>query len=478
MNKVIYRPSGKAREYSQWACNFYNGCANDCTYCYCKKGFLSRLWSTSPTLKKGLRDNAHAMEVFRKELDKNIEQLRNSYLFFSFTTDPLLPSTRELTIEATLYALSQGVQVSILTKCEEMGPLIESIPETQRRNVAIGFTLTGCDEQESNAATNKERMQAMRLMYILGFRTYASIEPIIDPVASMAAMTKVSDFCELFKVGVLSGTKNYTSSDIREMVGKMAMMRDCKFYLKDSLVSFATLEREKMDGGVFVSADFNLFKYRTPIEGISKNINLLIYYNVLFVNDVACSMAWEIVGTMRKESNAPIFRHMIKKKVNELEKYRTSYEKHIKKNFINDSYFFADAVDNLKDYIMEDVKELSNSFFKLLDGEIAHPELFVKMEVARTFAGLACLLFDKRQKELCSLNFHKLKDYYRLSELVTLVNSLYRVMLDRFKITGTIELSTPENEKMVAEIFSKLTDLEKLPEFILESELNNLTEIE
>lgn len=478
MNKVIYRPSGKAREYSQWACNFYNGCANDCTYCYCKKGFLSRLWSTSPTLKKGLRDNAHAMEVFRKELDKNIEQLRNSYLFFSFTTDPLLPSTRELTIEATLYALSQGVQVSILTKCEEMGPLIESIPETQRRNVAIGFTLTGCDEQEPNAATNKERMQAMRLMYILGFRTYASIEPIIDPAASMAAMTKVSDFCELFKVGVLSGTKNYTSSDIHEMVNKMAQMIDCKFYLKNSLMTFAELEREKMKGNMFVKEDFNLLKYRTPLEGISKHIDLLIYDNVLFVNDIACAMVWEVVGTMRKDSNAAIYRHMVKKKVKELEKCRTSYEEHIKNNFIGNSYFLGDAVENMLNYIEEDVKELSLYLFNILDGKIAHPDLFVKMEIARIFVGFSNKLFDKRKEEMKALNIKTMKDYYKLTNLMTFLESLYNVMLNQFKPTETIELNTDKNTELMNRIFYKLKDLEKLPEFIHESELNNLTEIE
>lgn len=42
--KAIYNPSGKAGEYSYWACNFYVGCSNMCEYCYCKKGFSAMLW--------------------------------------------------------------------------------------------------------------------------------------------------------------------------------------------------------------------------------------------------------------------------------------------------------------------------------------------------------------------------------------------------------------------------------------------------
>lgn len=40
-HKAIYQPKGAAREYSAWACNLYNGCSNQCDYCYCKRGVLS-----------------------------------------------------------------------------------------------------------------------------------------------------------------------------------------------------------------------------------------------------------------------------------------------------------------------------------------------------------------------------------------------------------------------------------------------------
>ena len=69
--KAISNPSGKAGEYSYWACNFYVGCSNDCSYCYCKKGVLGSVMGANvATLKKCFKDEEHALQVFEKELTK------------------------------------------------------------------------------------------------------------------------------------------------------------------------------------------------------------------------------------------------------------------------------------------------------------------------------------------------------------------------------------------------------------------------
>ena len=31
---VVYKPRGRAREYSELACNLYRGCTHGCRYCY------------------------------------------------------------------------------------------------------------------------------------------------------------------------------------------------------------------------------------------------------------------------------------------------------------------------------------------------------------------------------------------------------------------------------------------------------------
>ena len=35
-NRIIYEPSGPAREYSSLACNIYKGCQHGCVYCFGK----------------------------------------------------------------------------------------------------------------------------------------------------------------------------------------------------------------------------------------------------------------------------------------------------------------------------------------------------------------------------------------------------------------------------------------------------------
>lgn len=109
--KAIYQPRGKAREYSPWACNFFNGCSNDCDYCYCKRGVMSHVWDNTQYLKKCFRDEEHATDVFLAELEKNIDELKHTGLFFSFTTDPMLPETLDFHMNAICIAIGHNVPV-------------------------------------------------------------------------------------------------------------------------------------------------------------------------------------------------------------------------------------------------------------------------------------------------------------------------------------------------------------------------------
>lgn len=473
--KIIYNPSGKAREYSEWAANFYNGCSNNCDYCYCKKGFLSRLWSTSPTLKAGLKSEAHALELFKHELDRNVGELRKSYLFFSFTTDPLLSSTRDLTIEATLYALSQGVKVSILTKCADMTPLVERVPEQQRRNVAVGFTLTGCDHMEPAASANKERMRAMRQMYILGFHVYASIEPVIDPKASVTAITLTSDFCELYKVGLLSGKKNYTRQDIEEMYKFLHTFKDCKFYLKQSFLSFIGLKRDDIRSNMFADADFDLYQRPTIKETLLKNPLLECYYNILFANDVACSMVLEAVAEIKRHPD--MYRQQVKKKTKEVESIRCVHEKLTGSITNKDSMYFGDCVQCLMDTIKEDVVMLENEMAAILCGKIEPVTLFVKLETARLFVGIALIVYERRQEQLVKMGKPLIKEKFKLTRLKDAVNALCELAVKASRFEDSVYLTTERTSSIVSDISRKMADAQILQQCVSESEALNITEL-
>lgn len=248
--KAIYQPAGKAAEYAQWACNFYVGCSNGCEYCYCKKGILAgTMGGNVPTLKKCFKDEGHALTVFKKELLQNIEQLREHGLFFSFTTDPMLPETSFLTLYAIEWCVENSIPIKILTKCTAW---INNFPfewvEEDKDIISFGFTLTGHDELEPNASTNAERIKAMKKLHAAGFKTFASIEPVIDFFSSYDMFIKSIGFCDLYKVGLESG-KHYDKLELHSYLSWMLIMASGngnKIYFKDSLLKQAGISRESL----------------------------------------------------------------------------------------------------------------------------------------------------------------------------------------------------------------------------------------
>lgn len=267
--KAIYQPTGKAAEYSPWACNFYTGCSNDCEYCYCKRGVMSHVWSTEPRLKKCFKDEYDALAIFEGELKRNLEELRKSGILFSFTTDPMLPKTYIWTLEAVGTALSYGVPVQILTKCTQWlsDPdtylMVDSILWKDKRHlVAFGFTLTGFDEKEPGASTNQERIEAMRELHDLGFKTFASIEPVITPAMSRNMIEATKGFCDLYKIGLISGKgKGYYNEKHLTLFYRWLLTRDpgyFRIYLKDSFLRYFGTPRENLCGN-FVNSDYNIF---------------------------------------------------------------------------------------------------------------------------------------------------------------------------------------------------------------------------
>lgn len=260
--KAIYQPSGKAAEYSAWACNFFTGCSNDCEYCYCKRGVMSHVWNTEPRLKKCFKDWKHALDVFGKELNANLEVLRKSGILFSFTTDPLLPETKWLTLRSVQLANQQGVPVKILTKRADFLDDVKFL-WLDEKLTAFGFTLTGFDEKEPGASLTDERIEAMRELHCLGFKTFASIEPIITPAMSRNMIEATRGFCDLYKVGVISGKgKDFYNRDNMIhfwgwLTGKTLV--GSKIYLKDSFPAYFGIKREQIKGD-FVNADYNIFR--------------------------------------------------------------------------------------------------------------------------------------------------------------------------------------------------------------------------
>lgn len=247
---IIYSPKGPAREYALVGSNFYVGCSLQCDYCYNRKGIFSAyLGKPEVSLKKGkkvkITSESTALKTFCTELQQSKEYLQQTGLFFSFTTDPMLPETRNLTWMATGYALENDVPVRILTKVSDFGTIDTRLEYVQKYKhlLSFGFTLTGTDDQEPGAQakgyTNDARIAKMALLKEKGFNTFASVEPVVDVEASLEMIEKSLGFCDMYMIGLLSkhGKGYYNPTAIRlfyKVLKSYSKQYGIRLFLKES----------------------------------------------------------------------------------------------------------------------------------------------------------------------------------------------------------------------------------------------------
>lgn len=239
--KAIYEPSGKAAEYSNWACNLYNGCPHSCTYCFNDHNIMAgTLGGNIVSLKKSLVDTETAFKIFVSELTRHRETIiKDGGLHFNFVSDPCLPETIELNFRCMDEAQSQGVFCKVLTKRADWlhHPAVQNAL-SHKGLISVGFTLTGRDDLEPGASSNTERVHAMAELHNAGISTWASIEPVIDPALSFAMIVETLGFCDHYKIGILSGKKDYTPQQIRDFVAQVQSLGHTSVYWKESLREF------------------------------------------------------------------------------------------------------------------------------------------------------------------------------------------------------------------------------------------------
>jgi len=246
--KILSRPKGNAEEYGRWAVNPYIGCSHLCSYCYLKKGPSGAyLGQDKPVLKKGIVNEKHAYHLAMAEIIENREEIvKDGGLFMTFTSDPCAEETRDIFFNIAIEsARDLGIPVMLLTKSADFinfwrytdlasGSLDRRGMAKQR--LSFGWTLTGHDELEPNAAPNAKRTNAMRLVSANGFKTWASIEPVIDFPSSLDMIYQaVNAGCQHFKIGLLTNNTRVVRKDF-EFVGhkfKAYDVLDCLHFIED-----------------------------------------------------------------------------------------------------------------------------------------------------------------------------------------------------------------------------------------------------
>ena len=248
--KILSRPQGNAEEYGRWAVNPYKGCSHGCLYCYLKKGvWANGLGGDTAELKTDVVSDEHAYHLAMAEIIENKEQIiKDGGLFMTFTSDPMHHDTRKLFARIAEESIFYDIPVTILTKCAdfydpcceqddfpyELDMMVQNSDKTHL--LAFGFTLTGHDELEPNAAPNADRIKTMKALRDDHFKVWASIEPVIDfPSALDMVYQAVNAGCQHFKIGLLTNNTRLVRKDF-EFGGHhfdAYKVNDCLHFVED-----------------------------------------------------------------------------------------------------------------------------------------------------------------------------------------------------------------------------------------------------
>lgn len=232
--KPIYVPSGKAKEYGDYALNIYTGCPHECFYCFAPS-VLRRDREQFHTVVEPRKD---IVEETRKQIER--EKITGKLIHLCFTCDPY-PCGYDTTPTRDIIALLKGSgnNVQILTKSAEMRDF-----DLLTSDDWYGVTIDGCNESGHNekSATPLSRYMALNEAHRRGIKTWVSFEPVINAENVRKTIKSIAHFIDKVKIGKL----NYHPSDINwadfgRKAESLCQQLGIEYYIKDSL-------RKEMEG--------------------------------------------------------------------------------------------------------------------------------------------------------------------------------------------------------------------------------------
>ena len=222
MKPPIYVPSGKAKEYGDYALNIYTGCPHRCYYCF------------APNVLHRDREQFHSVieprkgivEETRKQLER--ENITGKLIHLCFTCDPY-PTGYDTTPTREIIQLlkEHGNHVQILTKGDG------------RRDFDLldgedwyGITLDGRNDPSGYLMT----LNALQYAKQRGINTWVSFEPVLNAQTVLNLIRLYYYDFDKVKIGKL----NYYHSDIDWAEFGREAEELCKrvgvdYYIKESL---------------------------------------------------------------------------------------------------------------------------------------------------------------------------------------------------------------------------------------------------
>ena len=203
--RIIYKPCGRALEYSLLALNAWGRsfCGHACSYCYCPRMFrMSRAqWEQQPFRPR--KDLLRLLRLDCKELCGT-----NIRVLCCFAGDLYSPE-----------AVNSGLSRKILEILREHDIPFQVLTKGGTRAVedfdlygphdAFATTMTflrasDSAEYEPSAAPPENRILAMRIARDRDLETWVSLEPVLDPAQSLRIIEQWYTVVDLFKIGKLN----------------------------------------------------------------------------------------------------------------------------------------------------------------------------------------------------------------------------------------------------------------------------------
>ncbi|OHB75591.1 MAG: hypothetical protein A2Z25_14590 [Planctomycetes bacterium RBG_16_55_9] len=229
---VIYRPKGRALEYSELALNMGSGCTHGCKYCYAPGCRLVRReeYFGGFTPKKNLLGRLAA----------ELRKLENGKILLSFLHDPYQPRLESLTRRVITMIKESGLNFQTLTKG---GMRAAGDFDLYGPGDSFATTLTFDNDEQSRmvepgAALPEERIAAIQKAHELGIDTWVSFEPVLDADQVLNLYERTKAFVDLYKVGKCShfpsAVKDWRSFG-HEIIRRMEADGK-KYYIKQDLL--------------------------------------------------------------------------------------------------------------------------------------------------------------------------------------------------------------------------------------------------
>lgn len=204
---IIYRPKGRAQEYSYLAINHYAGCGHGCTYCYVPAVLhVPASQFNKPRVRKNV------LELLAAEAPKF--EGTDERVLLCFTCDPyqLLDISEGLTRKVIEILKLYEIPFQVLTKG---GMRAARDFDLYEQGDAFATTMTFLSDDKSrpfepHAAPPALRIRAIEAAKKQGIETWVSLEPVLCAKESLKIIHRLHNIVDHFKLGKL----NYSKTDI------------------------------------------------------------------------------------------------------------------------------------------------------------------------------------------------------------------------------------------------------------------------